>query len=381
MTDIDSAISRADHWFLTSGAQDTDEGSGTYGCFNAWYDLEGKHYSYGYSEITGYAMTALANYPSITSDPVLLKKAGIALDWLNGKMRDTTHGGYHCRVKDGSIHPWLCSFDNAMILNGLTNMYRATKDNSFLEEAIETGDWLLNFMKYGNGSFRAKFDVNGGKYIESDERWSTQSGSFLVKNVIGLLNLSDLSGDPKYEEYARGVCDHALSLQQKNGRFVTNPRVNDTYLHPHCYSIEGLLTAGIVLDDERYIHSCRKGADWLKTVYYGCGHMAREFTQGAFSTDISSDSTSQSLRIWTLLSRLCDYEFPEEISENIVHWILGMQSEDPDPNAFGGFYYGVTNNKVLEHVSIHGTMFIRQTLDLLQQKDAERWNFNLYSLI
>ena len=381
MTDIDSAISRGHQWFLTSDAQDTDPGSDTCGCYNAWYDQEKKGYSFGYSEITGYALSALANYPSMANDPAMGKKADLALEWLNGKMMDPLHGGYHCRVMDGRIHPWLCSFDNAMILNGLANMYRATGKDAFLNEAIRTGDWLLDFMKDRNGSFTAKYDVSTCKYIESDERWSTQSGSFLVKNVIGLLNLTDITGDTSYGEYARGVCEQALMAQQKDGRFITNTRLKDTYLHPHCYSIEGLMTAGHYFKEERYIEACVKGANWLKQIFAACGRIPREFVHGNYSENISSDSTSQSLRIWTLLSELYGYEFPEETSETIVQWILGMQCMDEDPNAFGGFYYGITDDAIVRHVSIHGTMFILQTLDLVRGMGAATKDFNLFSLI
>jgi uncharacterized protein YyaL (SSP411 family) len=381
MTDIDSAISRGDQWFLASDAQDTDPGSDTCGCYNAWYDQDLKAYSYGYSEITGYALSALANYPSLPDDPVMKKKADLALGWLNGKMRDPEHGGYHCRVKDGKIHPWLCSFDNGMILNSFTNMYRATGNEAFLHEAERTADWLLDFMKDRNGSFKAKFDVSLGQYIESDERWSTQSGSFLVKNVIGLLNLSDITGDTRCAEFARGVCEHALSSQQKDGRFITNTRLNDTYLHPHCYSIEGLMSAGRYFQEDRYIEACVKGADWLKNIFSSCGRIPREFVNGEYSGNISSDSTSQSLRIWTLLAELYDYKFSEDISETIVQWILGMQCQDEDPNAFGGFYYGITDNKVVRHVSIHGTMFILQTLDLVRGRNSTTKDFSLFSLI
>ncbi len=263
----------------------------------------------------------------------------------------------------------------------MVNLYRATKKEKYLLEAVELGNWLLDFMSKNDGSFYPKYDTHDKQYIDTNERWSTQTGSFLTKNIIGLINLSELSGDEKYAIQAKIMCDISLDLQENDGRFITNQKLNDTYMHPHCYTIEGLIAAWLYFDDERYIEACYRAADWIKNAQLENGGISRIFYSKNFSKDISTDSTAQSLRAWILLAHFGDYKFPEKQAKEIVKFLLDMQCNEEDRNAHGGFYYGITNEKLVRHISDHGTMFTLQTLQLYKELFSRNITFEIRYLI
>jgi len=317
----------------------------------------------------------------MTSDETLLKKAELGANWLFEKAIDKDYGGYRCRYESGKFKEWLCSFDNGMILNGLMNLYNLTKKRKYLLKAIELGDWLLTFKTKKDGTFDPKYDTKRKKYVDTQERWSTQTGAFLVKNSIGLINLAEKTGEEKYIDTVRKMCDFSLTRQEENGRFVTNKRLNDTYMHPHCYAIEGLLVAGYYLDEKKYILACKKAADWTKKALLKGGRISKDFNSKAFLNDTATDSTSQSLRIWILLSHYGDFELPEETSLKIIDFLISMQCKSDDPRANGGFYYAIINNKIILHVSTHATMFTLQTLDLYERRSAGEFEFAITHLI
>ncbi len=379
---INDVIERGIIWFINSEMQDLSLGSETYGSFRAWYDMDSKTYTYPYSEITGYALTTLAYLKTLGYNGKILEKADIGANWLVKKAKNQTYGGYHCRYIEEGFHPWLCSFDNAMILNGFVNLYEITGNQKYLSEAEEVGNWLIDFMLKENGIVIAKYDTQMEQYIDTQERWSTQSGGFLAKNAIGLINLSEKTDNEKYAQHARKMCDIALELQEVDGRFITNKRLNDTYMHPHCYTVEGLLATWLHFGDDRYINACYDAADWIKKAQLENGAIPRIFDSRNFSHDISTDSTAQSLRIWVLLAHYGDYPFPEKQGEKIANFLMNMQCKDEnDGNGYGGFYYGITDNQLVRHISDHGTMFTLQTLQLYNDLLCGDITFNIHHLI
>lgn len=376
-------INRAKEWLLNSGIQDTNTGSPTYGSFRAWYDMEGKDYSFAYSEITGYAITTLLFLNKINPDKLLVERAKLASDWLIGCAYDNINGGFRCRYypNNNAFFPWLCSFDNGICLNGLVNLYRYTSNEKYLTVSKNVADWLINFMGKGDGSLYAKYHTQEKRFIDNQERWSMQSGSYHVKIAIGLLNLSNAIGDPTYEEEVKRLCEYALKFQTKDGRFITNQRLGDTYMHPHCYSVEGLFCAGLALNKKAYVEKAIQGTKWTLKAYLSNGGVSCVYDGNAFSLDESTDSLSQSIRLWLLLSEFGGVSCPDIDLVKAIDRLCDFQCESEDPQASGGFFYGCTGGHKVPHVNVGSTMFALQTLEFCRQKLEGNINFDQRLLV
>jgi uncharacterized protein YyaL (SSP411 family) len=370
-------IQGAKNWFLNSGIQNLDKNSKAYGSFNAWYDERSKKYSFAFSEITGYGISTLLYLNNLRSDRLLIDRARLAADWLLLTTWDSKYGGFQCRY-DRSTHVFnkrVCSFDAGTCLAGLVNLYRETKEAKYLEGAIQVGNWLVQRMQRKDGSFYARILTDSGTLVDDPEKWSSQSGSYHTKISIGLLNLFELTKDPIYKGSAIRVCDWSLKHQKSSGRFVTNRKSGDTHLHPHCYSAEGLLCAGVLLGNKRYVESAGKALLWVAHHLTPTGGVPRMYRDGHFSRHESVDILSQTMRLWLLGSRI--YKNIEEDSaiRKMATRLCDFQSCSDDPRSRGGFFYGYTDdNSLVNHVSSWGTMFALQALIMYLTQSADACN-------
>lgn len=365
--DVQEVIKSAKNWLLNSGIQNLDRNSSAYGSFNAWYDELNQTHSFAFSEITGYSISALLYLNSLSPDSVLLDRARLAADWLLSTAWDSKYGGLQCRYDHsrGTFNNRVCSFDAGMCLTGLANLYRETRDDKYLEGAIKLGDWLVQRMQREDGSFYVRIDTRTGALTDDPTKWSTQSGSYHAKISIGLLNLFDLTKNSVYKKSAVKICDWSLKLQTPSGRFITNRLLGDTHLHPHCYSAEGLLCAGLVLGNERYIESAAAALRWIVPHILPTGGVPRVYWSGHFSRRESVDILSQTIRLWCLLSRVCRIVEEDAALERAVNRLCNFKSTSNDKQSRGGFLYGYTDEMhFVRHVSSWGTMFAIQALSM-----------------
>lgn len=375
---VSNVIESAKRWLLESGIQNLDRNSPTYGSFNAWYDERRKAHSFAFSEITGYGITTLLYLHSLRSDNMLINRAKLAADWLLSKAWYPRFGGLQCRYdhRTGAFNNRVCSFDAGVCLTGLANLYRKTGETEYLEGAIKLGDWLVRYVQREDGSFYARIDTRAGTFIDDSAKWSSQSGSYHSKISIGLLNLFDLTRDVAYKESAVKVCEWSLKLQLSSGRFITNRESGDTHLHPHCYSAEGLLCAGLILKNKQFIESAKRALRWITQHLLPTGGVPRTYRHGHFSRRESVDILSQTIRLWSLLSRTQANMENDVLLEKTVSRLFHFRSSRDDVGSRGGFWYGYTDDSSLvNHVSSWGTMFAIQALILYSTCD-----FNVFDV-
>ncbi len=370
-------IQGAKNWLLTSGIQNLDKSSRAYGSFNAWYDEHSKSHSFAFSEVTGYGISTLLYLNNSTPDRVLIGRARLAADWLLLTAWDSKYGGFQCRYdhSTGTFNNRVCSFDAAMCLTGLVNLYRETKEVKYLEGAIQVGNWLVQRMQREDGSFYARILTNSGTLVDDAAKWSSQSGSYHAKISLGLISLFDLTKDYAYKEGALKVCEWTLKLQAPSGRFITNHRTRDTHLHPHCYSAEGLLCAGVLLGNKRYVESARRALLWIVHRLAPTGRVPRTYRDGHFSRHESVDISSQTMRLWLLLSRIYKNIGEGPAVGKMATRLCDFQSYSNDRRSRGGFFYGYTNNNCpVDHVNSWGTMFAVQALSMYLTNRADAYN-------
>jgi len=367
---LDMAVDRAINWLSNSGIQNTSLDPEVHGSFSSWYEQDTRTYPFGYSEITGYLVTFMCYLWDRTQNRQYLQRAIMAGDWL---LR-TTHepkGGFRCLIP---LHPsqfdfkrnQVYAFDNGIIVNGLTHLYRATKQEKYLASAVTAADWLVYSAQKTSGAFHPIYQLDEERFFESDKEWSMCSGSYHAKIAIGLLNLYDLTGKEKYLNGATGVCDFALQTQEKTGRFITFPWRGGTNAHPHCYTAEALWSAGSYLQRADYLKASAHGVKWLLDMQSMGGYIPRLYKDGVPVYSERVDAICQTLRLGIL--HLAGRDIPKKYRrgiEKLLALILKYQVDDEDPSVEGGFYFGRSSSgRKIPHVNSWVTAFAIQALQV-----------------
>jgi hypothetical protein len=356
-------------WLLESGIQNPHGISGLSGSFNAWFDADAQRHAFAYSEITGYGITSLLYLNHVQRDPIRIERAIIAGDWLADRAMDHETGGILCRLESGRDHfvQRVCTFDNGMCLNGLVNLFRATGDKRYLNVSRVIAKWLAS-MQMPDGSFYPRYFVDRDQLEHQGNKWSQQPGSFHAKIAIGLLNLADVTDDDAYVTMAKNNCDWVVAGQLPDGRFVTDVRDGSSFLHPMCYTLEGLLVAGFTLKDERYVEAGIRGFNWIwDNRRRGDGFSAYYPVNSHYPVE-RPDVNAQVIRLYLMLAAngLIANE-QSEITRAAEHLRL-YQCNSDDRRINGGFVNGNAwfvddlPKRMPKHVNAWVTMFVSQAI-------------------
>src|SRR3989344_53344 len=366
--ELGDRIALCKNWFINSGIQERNIHSANFGGLYAWFDAINQKYPFVYSEITGYGITAFIFLHHLSGENVFIKRAEDAAQWLIKEAIFSPQLAYRCKYfpEEKSFLNHLCSFDNSMILTGLSLLSEKHNTSIYKERAIALGDWLVNTMQKSDGSFHPNWEAGRGKFIETLQKWSTQAGSFHAKHAIGLLNLYRITGKRLYKESAIRLCDWSLSQQGEEGRFITNASDGSTNQHPHCYACEGLLYAGISLKEPKYVQAARKGMLWSLSSQLANGGFPSADKDGGFVNIERMDILAQIMR----LALLCGQR-GEKIKKAFDR-LFRFQVLD-DSRQKGGFRYGfIEGGTEVPHINAWVSMFALQAMiyyhDILQGK-------------
>jgi len=340
--ELEERIALAQNWLLHSGIQDSS------GAFNAWFDLNKKSYPFAYSEITGYALTTLVFLNKFDPTKGFIGRAEKAAKWLLEKAMSKEGAilarKYYNQAKADERFSFeggnVFAFDCGMVLNGFMNLYNATGKKEYLK----TGEKIANFLKekmFEKGEMHAVYNLKSKKVLDSKERWSWQPGSYHAKLAIGLLELGEKTGNGDYAGIAMQLCENAIKLQQPNGRFETNKGNKSTHLHPHCYSAEGLLYAGVKLRESRYIEAAKKSAVWALEEAAASSRVNLLYCNGVWNNNQRSDVTAQVVRLGCALigkEELIERKYLNKTIE-LSKSLISFQNTE-EGNQQGGFLYG-----------------------------------------
>jgi hypothetical protein len=191
-------------------------------------------------------------------------------------------------------------FDSAMVLAGLVAHQKA---GGFLT-APDMPERLQRFI---TGRLERRIPLEGT--LEADNvHWSQSYGVHLLKCVLSLTAYAELYQEPSPRELVGSLLADLLPLYD-NGRFHINAESNQTYMHAHCYALEGLL----VLDGRGYSGLrpwINGGASWLAEIQHPDGGLPA-MVAGDFALPTAhGDCTAQAVRIWSCVD--ADY-FRENI--------------------------------------------------------------------
>jgi uncharacterized protein YyaL (SSP411 family) len=170
----------------------------------------------------GLMIAALAMGARVLHRKIYTQAAEQAVKFIFDQMRDSSGRLYH-RFRDGEAAIEAHADDYAFFINGLLNLYQATFDLTYAEEAAALQeDMLTDFWDNEQGGF---FSTPTGRDELPVRPKELYDGAIPSANSVSLLNLlwlSRLSGDPKWEQRA-----HSL-IRAFSGTIKSQP-VNFTY--------------------------------------------------------------------------------------------------------------------------------------------------------
>ncbi|MCK5450137.1 MAG: glycoside hydrolase family 88 protein [Candidatus Omnitrophica bacterium] len=371
------AITMAKKWVMDSGIQN-DKGYNR-GGFNSWFDLETEEYPYVYSEITGYGITTLLFLHRFFTGN-FVERSVLAADWLlvnalhecgGVKTRQYQHDMEESEsysFESGNIY----AFDNGMVLYGLVNLYKECGEKKYLEFAKKIADFLIRTMQKEDGLFYASYNPETEEKEDVFLKWSSQSGSYHAKLALGFTDLFDVTKDDVYKDAVMKLCYASLKFQDSNGRFITSHEDESTHLHPHAYSAEGLLYAGIYFGNEEFILSAEKAVVWALNNQRQDGGIPKKYNNGNFVELYRTDILSQILRLALVLQKLgrLDKKYVQSIKKLREKLITFQYSGDDSQS--GGFYYGFTlDGAKKKHINSWCSMFALQALILYESQGVK----------
>jgi hypothetical protein len=381
-------------WLLYSGIQITegqDKGA-VYGWKNlstGSSSLSSYSYPFIYSEITGYAVTFFSWVYSELKTEESLEAAKLSADWIirNVLLSSSATSSLLVagRIKEdnfkdkGNLSNQIYAFDNGMIIIGLLNLYKLTKDSTVLSTAENMTKSLIRYFFDDPSSSKvitaALLDTNFKTVSYGKGKWSTVPGPYHSKLALALLPLYHITNNNLYRETTESLCNFTISLQKPDGRFITNPGSKDlTFLHPHLYACEGLIYVGITLRNTEYFVSGLKGLAWAVKQIKPNGGLPRSTQE----QDIEqSDCMAQLLRLLImcnsdLLSELLNKNDAAALVVDTAIELLYKRlldfyvSEEPDRvgHSRGAMKYQIN----IESLCTWCTMFSSQALRLYQRR-------------
>lgn len=190
------------------------------------------------------------------------------------------------------------TFDTAMAARGLL-------DSRAGDESIDrrVGTWIALLVEAVEASCASVPAEKCGPHT----RWSKSFGAHQAKTAAALLAaISHLPlayvpacPPPRLLAAVQALVDNTMALQCDDGRFMIHGSCSRTYLHAHCYALEGLLMASD--GGSVSMAPIEAGVAWLAGVQQADGgfhawHDGRR-TSGPERTDV----TAQAVRMFRLL--------------------------------------------------------------------------------
>lgn len=354
--ETDRRVDLALEWLVNSDIRYPDNDSRFSGSYINGYNWKHHFYPYIYCEITGYAISTLVNFYRWTGQESYLDLAGQSANFLMGVQGLVNQGHLRGAISHGYSLPELdlnrqyYSFDSAMCLQGLLDLYNINPSSVLLESAQSLGDWLVDHMQQEDGSFLSMFDETTDEKHHVNEDFFGDRGSLHAKHTIGLLKLWKATGNQRYHDAAQRVSDWVIRLQNEDGSIRATEYQEQVVSHPHCYATEGLLYSYYATGSERYLEAARKAGEWLFKIQNRDGsinitykrkwwRLGRRITEIVFPRRVT-DATAQSVRIWLLLFYIYGDSRFLEAAGRAVEFLSGMQClSSSDKNAPGGFYF------------------------------------------
>jgi hypothetical protein len=381
---MDNHIEAAVKWLCESDIINKDPLHDSFGGINNGYLWRDKKYQYVYNEITGYAINTFIAMHRWLGKQEYLQYAKDAAGYLINMQAKGSNAiesggiGHSLALPNLSRVNKYYSFDNAVILHGMTSLYRITKDEKYHRACLQIGEFLLKMQK-PDGSFYSYYDADGEVIAHEAHEFFFDNGCLHVKNAIGLMHLGLLSKVERYAHAGAKVCDWGKSLLAKDGLFWANTRKKYVFTHAHCYATEGYLYAYFLTGKPEYLEIAQKAGNALLDRQNQDGSLYRIYKNKLLMKNQyddrfrmsfkrwrnekklpwkTIDATSQAARIWGLLYSVNHNPQFLKAAEKAIGFLLKNQVlETDDQNMFGGLFYQLRDDANGTGPKVNGGMY------------------------
>jgi hypothetical protein len=360
-------------WLKKSGIQvafGNDRG-GVY----AWLDAASGQGSYLYTESAGQFITLVSNLRHVDRDPQLLEMAHAAGDWLVGVAKQDN--GLLLSRKyvrgDGNLDEFsfdnqvVALFDNCIAGYGLLNLHAMTGNSEFLDHADEIANACINvFFDDDLNLLGPLYDAGSGRLVGPRSHWSRRSGSFLLKCSLFFDTLAAATQNSVYRQLIDVLVTRSIKQQMPGGAFRTDGLARETHLHPHNYTVEGLLFVTFHRQRTDLLSIAANAIDFSFSRCLDPSQIVRHSWPSRDSycgATLRSDVIAQSLRAY-YIAKILHHSFDREWENRIdtLHDLLNSFTL-----AGGGTSYGLaTDGNLIEHAN-SWCSFFRLEAELFRQ--------------
>lgn len=274
--ELDPDISRHIDWLLNGPVRLPS------GLLAAWVDKSGP--SYPYQEATAYLISLLCLLYRLTGRDRFGHEAASSMAAL---IRDT-------RGKEG------CGRDGLVYLFDTVVGLRAAETFSATFPQLAEGlapladrSLIELWTRSARKMFRLRKAFWGGDGGALANRWS---GTFNVHLIKAAAQLWLIDGSAENQSRLSGIVETLISERYDGGLFLTHLRKQKTYLHSHCYALEGLLALQNRMPG-RWDRPLNRAAQRLADLQNDQGGLPRWWPEPEPAWS-APDVTAQAVRIW-----------------------------------------------------------------------------------
>ncbi len=277
------AIERMARWLASPAVRDHD------GMLRSWSNPD--HPGYRYPEATGYAVRAWLDLHRRSGERRWLAEARLSADALRAAA-DPATGAF-------GRGEFLYAFDTAVCAAALLDVMVADGGSPVAPALARALDFVAGCLARGVGVVRR----DGGDSPAGPSGWSHAFGPHLLKSAAVLARARDAgltwSTDVDVEQRVAELCARGLD----GSRFHSPATPGATYLHAHCYAVEGLLelsrSASMPSADFRTLAAA--GCEWLAGVQDAAGALPRWWLEPDRAEQRAADATAQAVRLWCVV--------------------------------------------------------------------------------
>jgi len=284
-----------------------------------------------YKEVSGYIIPTFLDLFAETKNKEYKERALKIADW-EIKVQDT----------DGK---WDYVFDTGQVLLGLTRAYAETKSQKYVDSIVRAANFLVN-VQSKNGSWN-NFEFALGLGNKILKNLGLLNHAYNARTAWALLEVWKITKNNDYKEAAMKNLDWVLSKQLKNSYYKNC----DTYLHYLIYTASGLLEAGLILKNDKYISSAKLFADNCLQLIQKNGFLQGNFNKKWLPVKPVHSSLTSDAQLAILFFKLHNLTKNKDYllaakkllnfiksNQNITTNNLGIRGGIPGSNPIDGFY-------------------------------------------
>ena len=288
-----------------------------------------------YPETTGYIIPTLLDAYALLGDPRLRTSAieaavwGLEIQLPSGAIQAGYWGTDPQRFWSEEQVP--AAFNTGQVVLGWNRAFQETGDSRFLEASVRACRFLVECVDE-SGIFRQGLSPGP----------TNPTRSYYTRVAYAMAWTGRLAGEATFETVGRHHLDWVLSQLQPDGWFLhAGFQDDDTPLtHTMAYTAEGLLYAGELLGDDRYIDASRRHS---VAAAHACERrrffLAAHFSSGWTSTDrfCCVPGNAQFATLWLRHGRRDGDLALINTGLKMVEWLMERQALDNvEPGIRGG---------------------------------------------